>query len=1024
MNKRYWEIMNRTPVAYTGTSALAAIHPDDREAVLNELADAIKSERNAACNARVRYGDNGYSQFHIVGRIICNASGKYAVYASFTNTLEEPMSMQEMLSVAFAAVMDSSSDMAFVKDKNLRYVCCSRVFAQLVGVNGNREIVGKTDFDLFSKAFAEQYVADDRKLMESGKSIVDIIEPIPSEDGRPRYANTSKYLLYDSNGNVAGVYGVGRDVTQAREAEARHAFLLNNIPGGVAIGECIWNAEKHVVILTYFSDGFCRLFGFTRDEYEVRAKTNMLDRMEGEHISELTAQMDELVQNGTPIDLVYRMRTKDNEQRWLHIKAVLSDRSGERLTVNAVLFDVTERQQALELLRISEEESRLAIQHSKTVVCRLNIAARRLTVPSGVDSIFEVPSIVEDVPYGSVQAGRVSPETADAYIALYESIFRGEQGCTLTYQLKSSLGWRWIEARASTIFSNDGKPVSAVISQVDATESFEKDTAYKKWLQTLRNKDPKAYTLYRCKISERTAIDAAEGSLLSIRFKPEPFLFHERTAEYANRFVLPEDVERYCAFLQVDALLDRYRSGERNAAIEYREKLKKDGYRWLRLTVDMVEYPHSSDVEAHLLYEDIDAAKRAALLTIERAEMDALTGVYNRSTFEDKVNALIRTASPNAKHALLMLDIDGFKLVNDVFGHGTGDQTLIDLANLLRTVLRHDDLLGRLGGDEFLVFLNNISAEAVASSKAKQICELARKTFNAEVQISGSVGIAVCPQDGTDFETLYRKADETLYHVKDSGRDNYAFYQEDIKEGTARTGAQEAALRLDARNGKKRRILIVDDNKLDYEMMANMLRSECIIEKAKDGNAALIRLRHYGGAISAVLLDLMMPGMDGFAVLEKMQQSVEMRAIPVIVVSGDESRETSLRAIRAGATDFVTKPIDPDVLRIRIQSAISKAENERLRVKNSFLELQNDETVRYRMVLDRIGLTLAELDWATGRFTYGPSMPQHLAGRYNTRTLWHIFLSDHVADAQTVKSLQQLVHGVAEDRTRSEGSIT
>ena len=493
------------------------------------------------------------------------------------------------------------------------------------------------------------------------------------------------------------------------------------------------------------------------------------------------------------------------------------------------------------------------------------------------------------------------------------------------------------------------------------------------------------------------------------------------TEPIERQCVYEDDKARYGELLDSDALLAGFYRGKRSYQTEYREKLPDGDVRWLRLSIDLVEYPNSSDVEVYLMYEDIDELKRSELLALERAEMDALTGVLNRATFMSRMEDIISSSGRDTKHALLMLDLDGFKMVNDVFGHVAGDQALVDVANSAKSALRRGDLLGRLGGDEFVIFLSDIPNDAVAMNIARRVCALVRKSFSAEVEISGSIGIVICPRDGMDFDTLYKKVDAALYHVKGSGKNNFAFYHEEMEsehlEMEEEVPADEAYF---VKKEKKRRMLIVDDNRMDYEFLNHLFKNDYMIEKAKDGASALTRLRHYGSAISVVLLDLMMPGMNGYEVLEKMRESQELKSIPVVVVSSSNDRETALRAIRLGASDIVTKPVDAELLRIRVQSAVSKGENERLRAKNSFLEMQSGELAKYRTVLERTGTVMIDHDWLKGGFSYDPYISQFIDGNWDKRKMWHILLTDMVADVATVKAMQEMVHDVAEDRGRSE----
>lgn len=1021
LNRRYRELVGRDLTDLSHVSVLQSIHPDDRDVLIEELKLSIAEKRDLDHDLRILYGDDAkaYRLFHVTGRIVSHDDGRYSLYATYVQIADETLRYQEMLPVVLSAVISTSSDLCFVKDRNYRYICCNRLFARLAGFSDEKEIVGKTDYDLLDKEFADAYRGEEEQILASKQAKLDYEIRIPTPDGSFLYNSTSKYPLLDSQGNVVGIYCETRDLTTVRKLDSQLRLLTDSIQCGLATYEC---SPGHIEMI-YCNDGFAKLFGYTREEYERISANDPMSRIFREDVPELMAQLDALLRGEESLERVCRIHVEGGGYKWISYKGVAASRNGDSATVNAVLLDVTELQESMEQLRINAEEHRLAMQHTGNVVCRFTIADRTLAMTPEVAALRGLPEQVTDMPYGMIRLGKIAPESERVYLEFYEKIMEGEASRSMVFFTLVPAGWRWLEGHASTIFSADGVPVSAVVSFVDVTDQLEKEAVYKKWQQSFKDKDPKSYTLFRCNLSKDASFDTVEGSLLGITFDPTFLTFNERTMEYVGRFVFEEDRERYAAFLNSDTLLANYYRGKRSDRLEYREKLPDGDVRWLRLSVDLVEYPNSTDVEAYLMYENIDDSKREALLTIERAEKDPLTGVLNRTTFAAWTEQLIATSLPETRHALLMLDIDGFKLVNDVFGHAAGDRALIDIANLMRSALRRGDLLGRLGGDEFVVFLRDILSDAAVVKKAKQLCSLVRKSFSVEVQISGSIGIVVCPRDGTDFDTLYKKVDAALYHVKGSGKDNYAFYHENMDDEHLELESDAQGAAGISKRERKRRMLIVDDNKIDYAFLSNLFKDEFIIEKAKDGASALIRLRHYGMAISVVLLDLMMPGMDGFAVLEKMRSSPELQSIPVVVVSGAEDRETSLRAIRSGASDFVTKPVDAELLRIRVQSVISKAENERLRAQNSFLELEGAEMSKYRMVLEHVGIVIIEHDWVKGSFSYDPFISEFIAGVWDTRKLWHILLSDMVADVPTVQAMQELVHDIAGDAQRMEGGM-
>ena len=1019
LNKRYWELVGRGETEYAGDNFLGVVSREDRSVISRELELAIRERRDIACDVRILCGDGTYSPFHIVGRILPGDDGARSIYAVYTPITDEAMSVQEMLPIALSAMMDTQTDYSFVKDKNLRYICCSRGAAQLAGLSSAEDIEGKTDGELFEGSLAEEFTSEDVRVIENGEASIETVTRLPSADGAVRYASTSKYPLKDASGRIVGLYGIGRDITENRIIRSQYELLTSSIPGGVATYE-VRGGDMRVA---FFSDGFCELFGLTREECSETIAKNVYAGVFEEDLPQIKRQLEDFLENDAQVDCVFRVRLPDGGYKWINLKAASAEREEDCISFNAVLFDITQRQSSIENLRISEEENRLAMQHTSNTICRYDVASSTLRIPQRAQDAFQLPELAEDIPDSQIRRGLISPDTAETYRAFYDGIRNGSESGSAIYQRLNDSGWRWVEGHYSTIFSADHKPVSAVISFADVTERIEKDAAYTRWKQSLLDRRPESYSLFRYNISTGKYINVREGRLISFDFEPGTFDFNGNTDKYASECVYPEDAESFMAEVNTDTLLAGYYRGKRMVTLEYRQLTGEKGYRWLRLTIELVELPGSSDIEAYMLFEDIDAAKRREMDTIEQAQTDPLTGALNRTTFAARVEDILQSSAPETQHAFMMLDIDCFKQVNDAFGHSTGDQALIDTADTLRLALRRDDLICRMGGDEFLVFLADIPGDSVAAAKARQIGAAMRKALSAEVEISGSIGIAIVPRDGRDFDTLYKKADAALYHVKGSGKDSFAFYQDDMADQHLTLETEPAEPTEATSKKKKRRMLIVDDNRIDHALLSNIFAEDFIIEKAKNGSDALIRLRHYGAAISVVLLDLMMPGMDGFAVLRVMQESAELQSVPVIVVSGDESRETNLRAIRSGAVDFVSKPVDPEILRIRVESAISKAENERLRAKNSYLEFQNSEVIRYRTALENSGVVTIENDWVAGTFIYDPTMSRHIAGKYDERGFWHILLSDFVAETLTVQKMQNLVQEVAADRMRQVAQL-
>ena len=164
----------------------------------------------------------------------------------------------------------------------------------------------------------------------------------------------------------------------------------------------------------------------------------------------------------------------------------------------------------------------------------------------------------------------------------------------------------------------------------------------------------------------------------------------------------------------------------------------------------------------------------------QQAVFDALTQVYNRSAGIRKISTALETMQPEDISAFLILDLDNFKQVNDCLGHMMGDQVLIEVARIMKTHFRNYDVICRLGGDEFIIFIQKIPLEAldkIVRSFLRKLV-LTYSSEGKEVTVSASVGAALAPVHGTDFSQLYEKADSALYQVKNSSKNDYMLYKE------------------------------------------------------------------------------------------------------------------------------------------------------------------------------------------------------------------------------------------------------
>ncbi|HVK95310.1 MAG TPA: EAL domain-containing protein [Noviherbaspirillum sp.] len=199
-----------------------------------------------------------------------------------------------------------------------------------------------------------------------------------------------------------------------------------------------------------------------------------------------------------------------------------------------------------------------------------------------------------------------------------------------------------------------------------------------------------------------------------------------------------------------------------------------------------------------LIFKEVERSKAEAQLR-HLAHHDSLTGLPNRHFLFDQAAELFPQVTQEASSlAAFFIDLDGFKKVNDSLGHALGDELLRAAAMRLKNVVRKDDILVRLGGDEFMLLARNLNDMRIADDIALQIVDTMRGAFSLqgrELRISASVGIAIYPFDGSDIDTLMKKADIAMYHAKSAGRDQYQMFDPKLGGGPTARSKLEQELR-------------------------------------------------------------------------------------------------------------------------------------------------------------------------------------------------------------------------------------
>ena len=286
----------------------------------------------------------------------------------------------------------------------------------------------------------------------------------------------------------------------------------------------------------------------------------------------------------------------------------------------------------------------------------------------------------------------------------------------------------------------------------------------------------------------------------------------------------------------------------------------------------------------------------------DKLYIDPVTGVYNRRYFEDEIRNMQNSAG------VAMIDLDDFKLYNDIYGHDMGDQVLCIVADVIKNCIRKTDKLIRYGGDEFLLILSDM-VRGTLRGKLLQIQEAIENATIpncSRLKLTASIG-GVISEDGQIDEAI-AKADQLMYKAKDHKAqvitecDKTIFKKEKIQN--------------------KPRILIVDYSEFNRAILKEILEETYEIIEADGGNEALHKIDEYGMKISLVLLDIIMPEKDGFEVLKYMEEERLISDIPVIIISSEDSANYIRRAYEMGVSDYINRPFDANIVYQRVSNTV------------------------------------------------------------------------------------------------------
>ena len=690
------------------------------------------------------------------------------------------------------SILDSMEEGYYETDLKGNFTFVNPAVARFLGCRPE-ELIGMSNRRYTDPENARKVHAHFNQVYRTGEPAPPVAWEVVRPDGTRRQVAASVALIRDSAGRPCGFRGIASDITERkqaedalRESEERYRRLVDLSPDGIAI-----YVEGKVV---FVNQAAVRMAG-ARSPEELVGRT-ALSFVHPDSQPLVIERMRKLQEGGQPLPLV--------EERFVRLDGSSIDVEaasvpftyGDKRAVQVIVRDITGRKRAQRLqaalFKISETASSVErieqlypalhrivgeLMDARNFYIALRDDAGGIGFPYFVDECDPVPPAIKPgrtLTEYLLRTGEPLLASPEVFRALVE---RGEVenvgapsvdwlGAPLKHAQRI-LGAIVVQSYRETVrYSEADKDLLTFLSQHVAT-AIDRTRA----VEALRESEAKF----------RALAETAPGGI---------FIFQGSRFRYVNDAMLEMSGYSREELLQGafwdaihpefrDLVRERGLARQRGEAVPSRYEFKilsKDGAeRWIDASAALVEFGGKPAVLATAF--DITDRKRAEEQIRSLAFHDALTGLPNRRLFGDRLSLAVAQAHRLGQRvAVLFLDLDHFKAINDSLGHDLGDRLLQGVAERLARVVREGDTVARLAGDEFTLLLPGVSRTLDAAKVAEKILESLRQAFHLDghqLQITCSIGISVYPEDGRSAEVLLRGADAAMYRAKEEGRDNY-----------------------------------------------------------------------------------------------------------------------------------------------------------------------------------------------------------------------------------------------------------